>query len=382
MSERIQKIAPIPSRQPLVPHSTPKQSLQFKQPGSGTHATLSQLGAAAIDSPAVKHLQALQRAADTHFAPVQRVEDEEEPLQGKALQRMQEEDEPLQGKALQRAAAEEEDLQMVQRVETSPASRGGLPGSLKAGIEGLSGIAMNDVRVHRNSAAPAAVQAHAYAQGRDIHLGPGQEKHLPHEAWHVVQQAQGRVKPTVSVNGLAVNDSPALEAEADQMGARAASLGHTDTTAQRKRSTSPADAPLQLRTLYRGMQASAPGAATPLTGDTGYSLGLRDADVTLVGGKVDANNGGLSTSISQAAVPAHTASKSFPGKTHNTTDQTKQSFRWIWSMDSGNLPAGLRDHKDGGTHVSVEITDADKTKSDFNALIHSTQASWTRIDPP
>jgi hypothetical protein len=25
---------------------------------------------------------------------------------------------------------------------------------------------------------------------------PGQEQHLPHEAWHVVQQKQGRVKPT------------------------------------------------------------------------------------------------------------------------------------------------------------------------------------------
>lgn len=35
-----------------------------------------------------------------------------------------------------------------------------------------------------------------YSQGTDIHIGPGQEKHLPHEAWHVVQQKQGRVKPT------------------------------------------------------------------------------------------------------------------------------------------------------------------------------------------
>ncbi|MEM7041075.1 MAG: DUF4157 domain-containing protein [Bacteroidota bacterium] len=37
-------------------------------------------------------------------------------------------------------------------------------------------------------------QAHAYDQGTDIHIGPGQEKHLPHEAWHVVQQKQGRVR--------------------------------------------------------------------------------------------------------------------------------------------------------------------------------------------
>ncbi len=34
----------------------------------------------------------------------------------------------------------------------------------------------------------ASIQAEAYAQGSDIHVGSGQEKHLPHEAWHVVQQ--------------------------------------------------------------------------------------------------------------------------------------------------------------------------------------------------
>ena len=69
----------------------------------------------------------------------------------------------------------------------------GLPGHLKMGIESLSGYSMDDVKVHYNSSKPAQLQAHAYAQGTDIHLGPGQEKHLPHEAWHVVQQKQGRV---------------------------------------------------------------------------------------------------------------------------------------------------------------------------------------------
>jgi hypothetical protein len=62
----------------------------------------------------------------------------------------------------------------------------GLPDRLKAGIESLSGIDMSDVRVHANSARPAQVGALAYAQGNEIHLGSGQEKHLAHEAWHVV----------------------------------------------------------------------------------------------------------------------------------------------------------------------------------------------------
>ena len=73
-----------------------------------------------------------------------------------------------------------------------------MPELLKGGIESLSGMDMSDVRVHANSSKPAEVGALAYAQGGDIHLGPGQEKHLPHEAWHVVQQREGRVQPTTS----------------------------------------------------------------------------------------------------------------------------------------------------------------------------------------
>ncbi|WP_293112878.1 DUF4157 domain-containing protein [Moorena sp. SIO4G3] len=98
----------------------------------------------------------------------------------------------------------------------------GWPDRLKAGIENLSGYSMDDVRVHYNSEKPAQLQAHAYTQGTDIHVGPGQEKHLAHEAWHVVQQKQGRVIANKqSKGGLDVNDDPILEKEADVMGKRA-----------------------------------------------------------------------------------------------------------------------------------------------------------------
>lgn len=97
----------------------------------------------------------------------------------------------------------------------------GLPDNLKSGIENLSGHDMSDVKVHYNSSKPAQFQALAYAQGTDIHVGTGQEQHVAHEAWHVVQQKQGRVQPTTQVNGSAVNDSPSLEKEADVMGSKA-----------------------------------------------------------------------------------------------------------------------------------------------------------------
>ena len=82
----------------------------------------------------------------------------------------------------------------------------GLPDRLKTGVETLSGLSMDDVSVHYNSAKPAQLQALAYTKGTDIHVGPGQERHLPHEAWHVVQQKQGRVKPTIQLRGMAAGE--------------------------------------------------------------------------------------------------------------------------------------------------------------------------------
>ena len=122
--------------------------------------------------------------------------------------------------------------QPLQRKENTT----GLPDDLKSGIENLSGYSMDDVKVHRNSDKPKQLQAHAYAQGTEIHLGSGQEKHLPHEAWHVVQQKQGRVKPTTQLAGGAqINDNDSLENEATKMGNKASTqVNSNGKTAQRQ----------------------------------------------------------------------------------------------------------------------------------------------------
>jgi hypothetical protein len=101
----------------------------------------------------------------------------------------------------------------------------GLPDELKTGVEKLSGLAMDDVVVKYNSPAPARFQALAYTQGTEIHVAPGQEKHLGHEAWHAVQQRQGRVQPRVQTKNVPINDDSALEREADEMGTLAVSSG-------------------------------------------------------------------------------------------------------------------------------------------------------------
>ena len=154
------------------------------------------------------------------FEPVQKEEgfEDEEPIMTKTgpVQRQEaiDEDDLLQGKTLQART------QTVQR----SGNETGLPDQLKAGVETLSGLAMDDVNVHYNSAKPAQLNALAYTQGSDIHVGPGQEKHLAHEAWHVAQQKEGRVEPTTQAKGVAINDDEALEREADRMGEKAMQL--------------------------------------------------------------------------------------------------------------------------------------------------------------
>ena len=107
----------------------------------------------------------------------------------------------------------------------------GLPDRLKSGIETLSGMSMDDVNVHYHSSKPAQLHALAYTQGSDIHVGPGQSKHLAHEAWHVVQQRMGRVKPTVQAQGVSINDDTALEHEADVMGVKALQISRLNPSA-------------------------------------------------------------------------------------------------------------------------------------------------------
>ncbi len=172
-------------------------------------AQLRRLQALAHASPQAAQLRRLQALADNHYAPVAQLGGDPE------------EEELIQGNF---ASAEVP----PQRQQAPRANNHGLPDQLKSGIESLSGLSMDHVRVHYNSAQPAQpaqLDALAYAQGSDIHLAPGQEQQLPHEAWHVVQQAQGRVRPTLQMkDGVQVNDDAGLEREADVMGGRAVQM--------------------------------------------------------------------------------------------------------------------------------------------------------------
>lgn len=119
-----------------------------------------------------------------------------------------------------------------------PHGGSGLPAPLKSGIQTMSSVSMDTVKVHDNPSRSAQLHALAYARGSDIHVAPGKERHLPHEAWHVVQQAQGRVRPTLQMkSGVRVNDEASLEREADEMGARAMTHAAPPGSTQRRSNT-------------------------------------------------------------------------------------------------------------------------------------------------
>lgn len=104
-----------------------------------------------------------------------------------------------------------------------------MPSDVRVKMEESLGADFSAVRIHEGPEA-AAMGALAYTQGTDIHFAPGQyqpssqagQELLGHELTHVVQQSQGRVNTTRQAKGVAINDDPGLEREADVLGARAA----------------------------------------------------------------------------------------------------------------------------------------------------------------
>ncbi len=73
-----------------------------------------------------------------------------------------------------------------EKTAASP-NKTGIPDGVKTRFENLSGFSFDDVRVHYNSSKPAHLSALAYTQGNEVHIAPGQERHLNHELGHVVQ---------------------------------------------------------------------------------------------------------------------------------------------------------------------------------------------------
>lgn len=182
------------------------------------------------DASPGKKLSAAPLASRSESAPLRtgntvafKMKDMQRISGNRAVQRM------MSGGTPQRTVMEEDELQMKSAAPPVQRKGEGMPEPVRAKMEQAFGTDFSDVRVHTGNQAEQ-VGALAYAQGNDIHFAPGQyhpetskgQELLGHELAHIVQQKQGRVKPTTEVNGVAVNDDPSLEREADQWGTKAA----------------------------------------------------------------------------------------------------------------------------------------------------------------
>lgn len=109
--------------------------------------------------------------------------------------------------------------EVIQKAEEKPKQQGpnltGIPTQMKLDFEQRSGLSFDDVRVHYNSDKPARIGALAYTQGTQVHVGPGQERHLRHELGHVVQQKRGIVASYFQIDDTKINTDPLLEKGAD-----------------------------------------------------------------------------------------------------------------------------------------------------------------------
>lgn len=100
---------------------------------------------------------------------------------------------------------------------------------VRAKMEGAFGADFSAVRIYEGPRSEA-LGARAFTQGTDVHFAPGEYQPesqsgqvlLGHELTHVVQQCEGRVSTTTQTKGVRGNDDAGLEAEADEMGGRAA----------------------------------------------------------------------------------------------------------------------------------------------------------------
>jgi hypothetical protein len=126
-----------------------------------------------------------------------------------------------------------------------------LPPAVQQRMESAFGTSFAQVRVHVGAQA-TAIGADAFTSGQNIYFAPGRyEPHSPrgmkllaHELSHVVQQKSGRVHNPFAA-GVALVRDPRLEAEAEQMSARALAATAAQAPAHARPHTHPHPHPAQ-----------------------------------------------------------------------------------------------------------------------------------------
>jgi hypothetical protein len=156
----------------------------------------------------------------------------------------------------------------VEQLSHEGAQAGGIPSPVLGRMEHALGQDFSNVRLHRNSSKASEMGALAYTQGDEVHLAPGQfqpdtapgQQLLGHELTHVAQQRQGRVRPTMQLKGVGINDDDSLEREADTIGMMAASANADNRSEARRDYAQPssvgASPPVQRKLFINGKEVN------------------------------------------------------------------------------------------------------------------------------
>ena len=207
-----------------------------------------------------------------------------------------------------------------------------LPAALRERFEAAGGVSLRNVRVHSDSALPRQHGALAMTDGADIHIGPSHANQLPHEAWHVVQQKQGRVQPTGTDAGTQTNTDSALEQEAD-VAARSTKLVNAQPT--------------------EGKYTAVP------TGEKDASSGTRVAQLAAVVKSLTVKHTGT-------AETETTASHSFDIRSELKEESPdwdfRQDIKGFWTLDG--KPQTLKSSGSGATISKDSWSDDGYTKAD------------------
>jgi hypothetical protein len=232
-----------------------------------------------------------------------------------------------------------------------------LPEPVQRKMEAFFGADFSAVRVHVGPEA-SSIGALAFAHGTDLYFAPGQyapgsqhgQRLLGHELTHVVQQRAGRVRNPLG-QGIAVVQDPALEAEADRMGMRAATT-HVPIQAK-SAGTSPLVAPFAPTSLSP-IAVAANGAILPKRSPAHGSLQRKTGPILPAGRSVSDT---FSTSISAPVQPRSSSavrSGPIPVEISPPKKAGEGSYRIV--AGASGLPIGsVMVHARSGS--AIEVTD-------------------------
>ncbi len=166
-----------------------------------------------------------------------------------------------------------------------PAAKGKLPDEVQARASNIFSTNFDSVNILENSQMAQKMGAQAFTQGNNVHFAPG--KYNPkskegmeligHELAHIVQQRNGKVKPTGVENGNAVNTDKGLEKEADEMGKKVAS-GDPLKRAAGGRNDKPQNEVIQKKEDGSASENQGPDNSDPTSGSEGEKDGNQKAD--------------------------------------------------------------------------------------------------------